>query len=173
MMLSEIKQPTYKIFVDMDGVLADFEKGTEHIIGEKLVQKRYLTDPKYRAAMWKAVNKYTKEGGEFWFDLDPLPDALQLWNYVKDHDSEILTATGDRHDLVRKQKIKWISKYLGSGIKVTTTKSGADKYKYAKENYILIDDQPKSIDPWIAAGGIGILHTSTAKTIKELKKLGL
>jgi hypothetical protein len=47
------------------------------------------------------------------------------------------------------------------------------KAEYAEPNAILIDDQPKSIDPFIAAGGIGILHTSAANTIKELKKLGL
>jgi len=37
---------------------------------------------------------------------------------------------------------------------------------------ILIDDFPRNIDQFKAAGGIGILHTNTVKTIKELKKLG-
>ena len=37
---------------------------------------------------------------------------------------------------------------------------------------ILIDDFPRNVDQFKAAGGIGIYHTNTAKTIKELKKLG-
>ena len=41
------------------------------------------------------------------------------------------------------------------------------------ENSILIDDRKKKIDQWIAAGGIGILHTDAASTIEKLKELGL
>ena len=37
---------------------------------------------------------------------------------------------------------------------------------------ILIDDFPRNVDQFKAAGGIGIYHTNTAKTIKELKRLG-
>ena len=48
-----------------------------------------------------------------------------------------------------------------------------EKQLFAGENRILIDDLAKTIDEWNAKGGIGILHTSTANTIKELKKLGL
>ena len=36
---------------------------------------------------------------------------------------------------------------------------------------ILIDDFPKNTIPWVEAGGIAILHTSTAKTIRELEEI--
>ena len=36
---------------------------------------------------------------------------------------------------------------------------------------VLIDDRQKNIDAWIEAGGIGILHTSAANTINQLKAL--
>ena len=48
-----------------------------------------------------------------------------------------------------------------------------NKKNYANANSILIDDMQKNIDQWRAAGGIGILHTSAASTIEQLKKLGL
>jgi hypothetical protein len=38
---------------------------------------------------------------------------------------------------------------------------------------ILIDDLEKTIKEWHAQGGIGILHTSAADTIKQLKELDL
>jgi hypothetical protein len=49
-----------------------------------------------------------------------------------------------------------------------------------KQNYakvaglpaILIDDYKKNTDQFTDKGGIGILHTSTSNTIRELKKLG-
>ena len=47
------------------------------------------------------------------------------------------------------------------------------KAEYAGKNRILIDDRQDTIDRWNANGGIGILHTSTANTIKQLQKLGL
>ena len=37
---------------------------------------------------------------------------------------------------------------------------------------VLIDDFPQNIKEWDAAGGIGILHTSAAESIKRLKELG-
>ena len=37
---------------------------------------------------------------------------------------------------------------------------------------ILIDDYPKNVTQFRAAGGIGILHTNTSSTINRLKKLG-
>ena len=51
----------------------------------------------------------------------------------------------------------------------------AAKYKadFVGLNKILIDDRQDTISSWNANGGIGILHTSAANTIKELKKLGL
>ena len=50
-----------------------------------------------------------------------------------------------------------------------------EKWKYAvsddeKQN-ILIDDFPSKIDPWDAAGGIGILHINADNTIKILQLL--
>jgi hypothetical protein len=51
--------------------------------------------------------------------------------------------------------------------------SRANKQLFSDKNRILIDDLAKTIDEWNAKGGIGILHTSAADTIKQLKKLGL
>ena len=58
------------------------------------------------------------------------------------------------------------------GVKLTLAYS-ADKQKYAAPNHILIDDRKSNIDQWVSRGGVGILHTSTADTIRQLKKLGL
>ena len=49
-----------------------------------------------------------------------------------------------------------------------------EKYRWATTNgkpNILIDDFSKNTIPWEEAGGIAILHTSTAKTIRELEEI--
>jgi hypothetical protein len=47
------------------------------------------------------------------------------------------------------------------------------KQEFASPNSILIDDREKNIEQWRNAGGIGVLHTDAASTIKQLKDLGL
>ena len=161
----------YEIYVDMDGVLVNFLKGIEGKLGHKHSENEYNNDKAYRNRFWKAVLK----DEDFWFHLSPMEDMKQLWNYVKKHDPEILTAVGSsKSDHARAQKKKWINKHIGSGIKVNSTIHGSEKGpQFGGKDKILIDDQPKSIKPWRAAGGIGILHKSAADTIKQLKKLGL
>jgi len=172
MKLENIKKQTeYKIFVDLDGVLADWVKGVEKIL-PGYTEEKYLKTPKYQKKMWSAINKYSLEGGKIWGDLDLMPDAQQLWDYIKKHDVEILTATGDPKYGGEEQKREWVKRNFGN-VPVNIVRMAKEKAQFAASNHILIDDMPKSINPWVEAKGIGILHTSAATTILELKKLGL
>ena len=47
------------------------------------------------------------------------------------------------------------------------------KQNYSGTNKILIDDRPDNIEQWRSKGGIGILHTNTADTLKQLQNIGL
>jgi len=169
----EEQAPQYKIYVDMDGVLADFVEGVNKLLDVEYSDENYKSDPEYRTKMWKAVAKYSKEGGQLWAELNPMKDAKQLWSYVEKYNPEILTASGNPSFGAEAQKRQWVPWMIGSDITVNVTRKSEEKAQYATPDSILIDDQPKSIKPWVAAGGIGILHTSAANTISELKKLGL
>ena len=160
-----------KIFVDIDGVLADFVAGVAKLIPD-YDDKRYESDSKYRSMMWKAVEKFSKEGGELWYELPLMHDAKELWEYIRKYNPQILSATGRKSYGAGRQKRAWIKKHFGN-VKVNLTEKAREKAQHAKKGYILIDDKLKAIDPWKAAGGIGIHHTSTANTIAQLKKLGL
>lgn len=178
MKLNEIQEQKeekqYKIYVDMDGVLVDFVKGIKEKIDPDYTEEKYHTDKQYRNQMWKSLQDYSKKE-DFWLELDEMSDAQKLWDYVKQYDPEILTATGTAVKSTADQKRKWIANHLGSDITVNTVEASGDKgEKFAEENTILIDDnEEKSIKPWTANGGVGIVHTSAENTIKQLKKLGL
>jgi hypothetical protein len=172
MLVEELQPHDYKIMVDMDGVLMDFVKGVNRLLDKEYSDEKYNSNPKYKKEMWDAVNEYSEKGGELWFELDLMSDAKELWEYVKKYEPEILTSCGGDAG-ARKQKPRSIEKHFGKGIKVNIVERSPLKGDYATPNSILIDDNKKSIEPWKAAGGIGILHTSAANTIKELKKLGL
>lgn len=174
MKLLEIKQVKYNIACDIDGVLSNFSKGVEKVLGHPHSEHRYETEPEYRKELWTAVKKHQAAGGELWYDLELMDDAKELWNYIKKYNPTILSSTGTSDPKgTRDQKCRWISKHFGLDVKVITVDDAKKKKQYAKENYILIDDKEKALDPWKDAGGIGILHTSTSNTIKQLKKLGL
>lgn len=178
------QEKSYTIFCDLDGVLADFKsemsnkvfKDTKDELGGdgEYSDVRFASDPKFRSHMWKAVSLYQKKHGPVvWRDLELLPDAHELWNFLKKHNAQILTATGDDKYQAAQQKREWVTKHFGSAVRISVVKAAPLKMQFAKPNHILIDDQLRALDPWIAAGGIGIHHTSAAKTIAELKKLGI
>jgi hypothetical protein len=122
---------------------------------------------------WKRVIAYVKEGNQFFGDMKPLPDAMELWRYISKYPHFILTAAGQRIPRAEVEKRDWARRHFGTGVHVEVVESAAAKARFAAPNVILIDDRSKAIDPWVAAGGIGILHTSAVSTIAELQRLGL
>jgi len=152
-----------QIYVDMDGVLTDFDSRAREIIGH---------NPQNAKELWTAVKPYIKRG-EFWATFKPMKDAFVLWNYVKKYNPTVLTAGGTIEvQQTAAEKKAWVKKYIGSN-KVIVVQASKEKAKYANEKSILIDDSKRSIVPWQLAGGIGILHKSASATIRELKTMGL
>ncbi len=152
----------YSIFVDMDGVLTDFIKGYYELTGKDITGEFH--DSK---EFWDPIND---AGYNFWINLKWTKDGKKLWNYIKKYDPEILSSPS-RQDDSRVAKHDWVKKEL-PGVHLIL-RSPSNKKEFASPNSILIDDRESNIDQWKKAGGIGILHTSTEDTIKELKKLSL
>ena len=71
----------------------------------------------------------------------------------------------------RQGKREWVERL--DGMKNIYFRNAASKSDFSGKNRILIDDREDTINNWNAAGGIGILHTSAANTIEQLKQLGL
>ena len=154
----------YIIYCDMDGVLVDFEKGYKDLTGTSTKQF-----PKGDNSFWQPISD---AGAEFWATLPWMPDGKELWNYIKKYKPNILSSPSqDPSSKVGKEA--WLKMHLQGGYKKAYFYGRANKQLFSDKNRILIDDLPNTISEWNAKGGIGILHTSAANTIKELKKLGL
>ena len=152
----------HKFYCDMDGVLVDFNKGYLKLTGID-ISGQYLNDKGF----WKPID----EGGvDFWYNLPWMPDGKTLWNYIEKYKPDILSAPS-REDSSRVGKNKWVNKHL-PGVHLIL-RSVEHKKEFASPTSVLIDDRKENIDSWVEAGGIGILHTNTPDTIKQLKKLGL
>jgi hypothetical protein len=166
------EETEYKIYVDMDGVVADFDQRFRDLAG---IGPREFEEKYGKNAFWDFID----EGDNklvFWVGIPPMSDAKQLIDYVSKYDYEMLTAPS-----LKKQSLMgkglWMKNQTNKGLFPSKPKvnyrSAKSKKDFAAPNHILIDDREDTINSWNAAGGIGILHTSAANTINQLKKLGL
>ena len=158
----------YDIYLDIDGVFADFAGYIKKLSGKS------PEDFESKNKLWKILGDDVEAGNKPFSNFKKLSDADKLFNYVKKYNPVFLSATGkSMAEEIGKQKCEWIQKYYPNS-RLILVNDATDKAKYVSNSHsILIDDRTKSIDPWIAAGGIGILHITAEDTINKLKKLGL
>jgi hypothetical protein len=152
------------VYVDMDGVIADFSKR---------YKEKFLATPEEKRSN-KEFNGFFKkfiDDGEF-STLDLMPDALELLSYLNSFDvpKEILSSTArpENHEMIAPQKQMWLLKH-NIQYKANFVPGKSLKYKYATPDSIIIDDTKSVIDDWNKAGGIGILHRDAVSTIAMLK----
>lgn len=153
-----------QIFCDLDGVLVDFELGVELSYFEQTGQRVKFHDLS-TSKMWKTINR---AGEGWWLNLPWHPGGKQLWNFIKRYRPTILSAPS-RQKICIPEKEEWVARNLSPNLTVICDQ---DKWKYATQYGVLIDDMAKNIIPWEEHGGIGIQHSDTSSTIKKLKKLG-
>ena len=161
---------TSKVFVDMDGVLADF-------FGEwqKLIGKDWRKVKDIEPALQKIRDK-----DDFWLNLPLLPQAKNLLGVIKKVKGSysILSSPLPNDPNSEPHKREWIKKNLDffppENVIITH-----DKAKFATNPdgtpNILIDDFGKNIASWEAAGGEGFKHKDhkferTAKAIQQHMK---
>jgi 5'(3')-deoxyribonucleotidase len=147
------------LYLDMDGVLADFHKEYVKYDPDKSDRK------KFRASVLQH-NIFEK--------LDYMPDTQELLNHVSklnDVNIEILTSMGTHEPIqgaaARMQKQKWLNAH-NIPYKANFVRNKAEKAQYATLTSILIDDSPGCISPFIEKGGHGILHHKASETIRIL-----
>ena len=177
---NEDDMPTSKpiIYLDMDGVIADFFGGVEKMFGvnhwKELTSKLSGGELKQ-----EVIDKIT--GSEFFATLPKFPTAdglIQLIKSATDGKFSILTSPliGDHENSAAQKKI-WISKNIEKPDEVIVS---GRKEKWAKQKdgtrNILIDDRPVNIDRWKAKGGFGILYQANKDSIikvqQELNRYG-
>ena len=147
------------LYLDMDGVIADFNKEYIKLDPNKTDRKRF------RSAVIE---------DKIFEKLDFMPDAAELLNHVSRLNGiniEILTSMGT-HDpfqgnAAKMQKLNWL-KAKNIPYKANFVREKKEKAQYATPTSILIDDSSGCVIPFHAAGGYGILHINAADTIRTL-----
>ncbi len=165
------------IYIDMDGVIADFDKKIKELITEYHGININTLDDVKKGTTWNAVRRYQKAGNGFWRDLEVMDGTYKLFHYLIANilQFEILSAVGSKGFDANSQKIDWIdthiNKKLNINVPINLVISSTNKAEFVKNSTdILIDDRLKSIIPWRAAGGFGILHTNMDNSLHTLQE---
>ena len=172
----------HKIFVDMDGVLVDFESAFIKKYGK-------LPDE-----LIKEVGKkvFYREYSNtlpvvFWANLQWMQGGRELWKHVSQYNPTILsTPTADPQNKCIHGKLIWLQRELGLHEKPILSPKKYDgtgriilapmKYLFILDDpskNILIDDREKILIPWREKGAIGIQHDprNVKKTISTLEDI--
>ena len=153
------------VWIDLDNVLADFNKSARLLFGmeSEEYEEKYGTKE-----FWKKLN----QDKEFYLNLDMMPDADELYNAVQHFHPIILTGIPANMDRCSNQKTRWVRYKFGQNQRVICC-FAREKSTFCIPGDILIDDRPKFKESWEEAGGTFITHTSAAKSISDLKYLGV
>lgn len=151
MFLVELLENDFNLYVDMDGVIVDFQAGVHQLIGQPMTKET-------KKVFWKTIKKMpVNEVADFWSNLPWTSDGQAFWRAISKYNPKILSSPGTSlRSTIEEAKDAWIQKHLFP--RPTQVIFETDKWKYASLSSVLIDDMAKQIDPWVANGGIGILH---------------
>jgi hypothetical protein len=150
---------TLTLYLDMDGVLANFEKEFKRENPDKFDRQRF------RDAVLKS---------HIFEKLEMMPDAHVLLDHVAKNRNlkvEILTSMGTfdpfQGNETKKQKLNWLRTH-NIHYHANFVRSKPEKAKFASKTSILIDDSPGCVEPFVLKGGIGILHSDARTSILKL-----
>ena len=160
------------VYLDMDGVLADFFGGVEKMYGVE--HWKQLTSDKTKDLKQEVINRI--QGTDFFATLPKFDSAGELISMVKEFTGgkfSINTSPlrGD-HENSTKYKKLWIQNNIEQpdDIIVTGRKESYAKDKASGTPNILIDDRPVNIQRWQGAGGYGILYQANRDSLDKVKK---
>lgn len=166
--MSQTDNTPTEIYLDMDGVLADFFAEYAKLAGVTSGSYRDIPPAKVDPTLNKMI------GTDFFARLPMFPSAQKLMQLVlnyTDHYSICSSPLRGDHKNSEHHKRVWISKHLNpqpKDIVITGRKSKWATQPDGTPN-ILIDDRGKNISDWIAAGGYGIKYQADEDSLESVK----
>ena len=149
-----------QLYLDCDGVLADFERGATDLLG--MGPREY----ERRHGVGRFWQKLAAAPGGFYSSLPLMQDARVLFEGVRHLDPIILTGL-PRGGWAAAQKERWAAEHFPDTRIICCM--AVDKRNHCVQGDILIDDTLKHRHLWEGAGGVFIHHRSAAESLAELR----
>lgn len=135
-----------KIYVDMDGVLADFNKHFDDLIGGL---PHEFEDKHGSAVFWDAILEYR----DFFATIGPFAHNYDLLSKCHEMSDKVVILSSPSKfntSICIDQKRKWLDEHISESIPAIFEK---EKFKFSRANCLLIDDWSPNIEKWLDAGG--------------------
>ena len=161
-----------KVFFDMDGVLADFDRGVRELCNMEPTPQGDDWRPGMDDPMWVKI----REVDHYYDKLELMPGAEKMFRilYDKYRDKcEILTGIPKpkRGILTAgEDKTNWVHRLLSKDIVVNIVFREQKPDYCTGKDCILIDDLEKNIEAWEECGGTGILFTDADSVLKRINE---
>lgn len=155
-----------RIFIDLDGVGADFDGHYLRHFGKDLRIEGAVSDEE----LWANIDAYD---GDFFFDLPVMPGFREAMQWLKDEGIEVIYLTAcpaDTYEYVARQKHDWVRLVLEDEESlVIPIVGGKNKAKLLQfQGDVLVDDFVKNIIAWNSVGGRGIVHKDWETTRQKI-----
>lgn len=159
---------TGRLFLDCDGVLADFDALATEVFGERPAEAEVRLKAK---GFWREIRHYRQPGTHYGFfrALPLMPGARELFDTVKHLDPIILTGC-PFGDWAPPQKVEWAAEHF-PGTRIITCMAREKVTHLEQPGDVLVDDKTKYQHVWEEGGGVFVHHTDTASTLRKLREI--
>ena len=150
-----------RLFLDADGVLADFDGATRKLLG---MRPNEFIAKHGRGTFWKRLAK----AKNFYGTLPEMPDARQLFEAVEHLKPTILTGL-PLGKWAAPQKVGWAAEHF-PGVPIITCMA-RDKHKHMHPGDVLVDDRENHRAAYEQAGVLFVHHRSAEDSLRQLAEI--
>eukprot|EP00930_Biecheleria_cincta_P103441 TRINITY_DN95403_c0_g1_i1.p1 TRINITY_DN95403_c0_g1~~TRINITY_DN95403_c0_g1_i1.p1 ORF type:complete len:339 (-),score=42.54 TRINITY_DN95403_c0_g1_i1:56-988(-) len=151
----------WQVYCDLDGVLADFDRGVVERTGN--MPKEFAR----RRRMWRLLAPPRTE--EFFARLHWMQGGVDLWRYLEPLCPAILTGSPSG-TWAAPQKRRWCEKRLRVPADRVLVVDASDKELFSHPGAVLVDDRSEYRQGWEARGGIFIHYKDAMGSIEEVRR---
>lgn len=150
-----------RLFLDADGVLADFDEGARRLLG---MSPRAFEAKHGRREFWRRIAK----AKNFYGTLPEMPDARLLFDAVKHLKPTILTGL-PIGNWAAPQKVRWAADHF-PGVPIITCMA-RDKHKHMHPGDVLVDDRETHRAAYEGHGVVFVHHRSAEDSLRQLAEI--
>lgn len=157
------------LYLDMDGVVADFDAYAEQMIGKRSENNRWSREDWQQLRNFKRMYRDLPKTAE----ADELVEYCRKFTQERGYDLVFLTAVPKGNDFfwAFQDKLDWVRNYYPD-IPVHFGPYSVDKQVHCLPGDILIDDRLSNNEEWALVGGHAIRHQGDLQnTLNLLKEL--
>jgi beta-phosphoglucomutase-like phosphatase (HAD superfamily) len=154
-----------RLFLDCDGVLADFNTAMLTHFGMSFAQL------KEKVGYDEAWVFLRTSKNRFYRDLPLMPGAIQFYEAVKHLKPTILTGAheGDGYENDKTDKVEWTAHHFPSVPTIVCLSE--EKHLFMSPGDVLVDDRLKYRHLWEAAGGVFVHYQTPDQALKEINRI--